>query len=119
MSCRSSHPRSCLPALLGAAAAALVLFGASVPAQADGMEPQPAPPAQPRTVRPAQHHHRHHARVHRHVRGPVIGSIVKHVHDGYDTPVYAMPAWPECRFWLDTAVVRLPSDNNPGYWACN
>jgi hypothetical protein len=112
MSCRSRLSA----ALLGAAAAGLVLLAAAAPARADGMEPQPAPP-KPRIVRPAPHHH-HHARVHRSVREPVIGSVVKHVHDGYETPVYAMPAWPECRFMLDTTVVRIPSDNHPGYWDC-
>ena len=98
-------------ALLGALA--LSGMGASA-ARADGMEPQAAPPRPAKKVvrvhRPVAYRH--------HAPAPMMGYVIKHLHDDVGSPVYAMPAWPSCQFVLD-GWGGGPSDYRyEGRWDC-
>ena len=91
---------------------ALASLALATPAFADGMEP---------VATPKTHHHRHHhARVaHRHhAHQPLIGSVIKHVHDDPSGPVYAMPVWPACRYVLNTTDVVSGSSPYTGQFDC-
>lgn len=96
-------------------AAAVLLFAA--PALADGMpEPEVAPPAPKRHV--VRHVHRHHYPVVRRESRPVIGYVIKHAHEDLGAVVYVQPAWPACRYVLDTAFVRTVRDSYTGHFDC-
>lgn len=101
----------------GALALASLAFVPVAPARADGMpEPEVAPPAPKRHV-VRQVHRRHHALVRRQSR-PLIGYEIKHVHEDLGAVVYVQPAWPACRYVLDSYLVHTVRESYTGHFDC-
>ena len=101
-----------LPIRAALALGAMALLPLATPALADGMEPVATP-------KPAHHRHHHHRVAHRHHQPqPLIGSVIKHVHDDPDRPVYAMPVWPACRYILNTTDVVTGASPYTGQFDC-
>jgi hypothetical protein len=99
--------------------AGMLVLAATAPALADGM-PEPEHKAVPRVHRhhSVRHVHRHHVHAYRTESRPLIGYVIKHVHEDLGSPVYAQPAWPACQYVLDTFLVRTVRDSYTGHFDC-